>query len=138
MGAALQANGCICGKRMFQRENMGTCVWCGHGMAKSIVEDAYRRNMEHNVCAIFTTPLPDARVVPLRRRRKPTWSEDECVSAYYAWRANHGREPTSTDWTATQGLGEHRPSYGTIRALFGGWPAFKHYIAEIPRDQVAA
>jgi hypothetical protein len=28
-------SGCLCGKRMFQLVNEGTCCWCGHGEIRS-------------------------------------------------------------------------------------------------------
>lgn len=127
------AGRCICGKEMYDR-HFGTCVWCGHGNASDFVDNAYRRNMERNAGPIMrTTPAYDARVVPLRRRG--AWTEDECAAAFIAWKANHGREPKSTDWAEPMATGDKRPSYGTINKLFGGWQGFLDHIADIPKDQ---
>jgi hypothetical protein len=130
LALAGRATGCICGKEMVDR-NDGWCFWCGHGVPSRGVDEAYRRVMERSEHPEFAGP--SRVVVPLVRSN--TWSEDECVAAYYAWRANHGREPTSSDWQQPAGL-DRRPSYGTVYKLFGGWEGFKRHIAEIPRDQV--
>lgn len=130
----LRAKGCICGKQMFDRF-YGTCVWCGHGDAKDFIDDAYRRNMERNAGPIMrTTPAYDARVVPLRRRTQ-LWTEDECVSAFIAWKANHGHEPKSYHWQQPR-EGEVRPTYNYILKLFGGWQAFLGYMKDIPAEQM--
>lgn len=128
-------SGCVCQKHMLERVNGGTCVWCGHGVASAVEEHAYRRNMEE-VPSLVRPAQFDARVVPLRRGLG--WTEDSAVGAYYAWKGNHGRFPKSIDWQRASEPGERRPSYTTIRNLFGGWRGFLAYIADIPREQVAA
>lgn len=138
MSGALAALPCICGKHMVERANEGTCLWCGHGMARPVIEHAYRRNMEGNlVSAVHTTPRFDARVVPLRRAPSHIWDQDACAISALKFQNATGRFPSSTEWQRARASGEHRPTYATIRSLFGGWPAFKEYCADIPREQVA-
>lgn len=130
----LLRSGCICGKHMMQFENGGTCLWCGHGNAYRQLELAYEKATKLN-----TSPAFDGRVVPLRQRHYATWSEDECVEAYWRWHEAMGRVPTSADWQKPRAPGEpKRPSYQAIYNRFGGWVAFKHYIAEIPREEAVA
>jgi hypothetical protein len=131
--AVRAGHGCVCGKRMLQRENEGTCLWCGHGAARPVVEHAYRRNMERN----------DVPVAMARPRLAPTlsvadaWDRDTCAAAALRWEAAHGAFPSSVAWNFPK-RGEQRPSTGTIYALFGSWGEFKRYCADIPRDQVLA
>jgi hypothetical protein len=28
----MRERGCRCGKHLFEQENEGTCMWCGHGL----------------------------------------------------------------------------------------------------------
>jgi hypothetical protein len=128
------ALGCLCGKHMIEE----TCLWCGHGEARAIVEFAYRRNMEGNVSAVFTTPKPDARVVAISRARSHTWDEDSAIGAALAEEARTGRFPSSGSWQTRRRRGEHRPTYDRVRVLFGSWAAFKRACALVPREQVAA
>jgi ribosomal protein L37E len=146
----LRASGCICGKHLFQVANEGTCAWCGHGLARPVVEFAYRRNMEGNVrSAVAPPPLEDRpkskplivappRLVPLAAARRWTWDADACASAALAAEARSGRFPSAGDWQQSLRHGEHRPSYGTVVNRFGSWSAFKRYCADIPREAVAA
>lgn len=126
-------SGCICGKHMIQLANAGTCLWCGHGNAVKPLELAYDKATKLNTSA----PL-DGRVLVLPKR-KGAWDEDGCVTAYRRWEAANGRVPHAIDWQRAIASGEvKRPSYGTIYKLFGGWTGFLQYIAEVPREQVAA
>jgi hypothetical protein len=127
---------CICGKHMWEAENEGTCVWCGHGLAHVVAEHAYQRNMEHNVGIRVSAPV-DARVVPIRRARSHEWDEDSAARVALAEEARTGRFPSSTQWQRPR-HGEHRPTYAQVLALFGGWGLFKLYCADIPRESVAA
>jgi hypothetical protein len=147
--APLPARDCICGKRMLQAANEGTCVWCGYGRARAVVEFAYRRNMEGNVrSAVAPPPIEDRspaphifsgpRLVPLAAARRWRWDADACASAALAVEARTGRFLSAGDWQQSLRHGEHRPSYGTVIKRFGSWSAFKRYCADIPREAVAA
>jgi hypothetical protein len=135
----LPALGCLCGKRMMEDFNEGTCVWCGHGLAREVIELAYARNMAGNVpvLGLRVASAADARVVPIRRARSHSWDEDGCAMVALRIQAETGRFPSSTQWQRARTRGEHRPTYRDVHALFGGWQAFKDYCADIPREQVA-
>lgn len=125
-----RASGCICGKRMLERINEGTCLWCGRGLCRAVREHAYRRNMEDN----GTGPAP-AQLYSLADQR---WTEDDCVAAYRRWHAANGRPPHAFDWNNPPRDAEpEHPTFPTIRRLFGGWPGFLRYVAEVPREQAA-
>lgn len=128
--SSVRASGCICGKDV---RHEGTCVFCGHGIPQSVVIDR-----AYGLLAAQAPVALDARVVPLRRARSHQWDEDSCVAAYRAWEREHGHPPTSKDWQLKLEPGEHRPSYQRVWRLFGGWKAFTKYVAQVPRDQVAA
>jgi hypothetical protein len=144
---ALRAPDCICGKRMLQAANEGTCLWCGYGPAKVVVEFAYNRNMEGNVVSAVAPPPIEVReerlrvgrpLVPISAARRWTWDLDDCARAAQAEEARTGHFPRAADWQKAKGRGEHRPSYGTVIERAGSWSAFKRYCADIPRESVAA
>lgn len=124
------ANGCKCGKRMLEVVNEGTCLWCGHGAARPVREQAYRLTMQDN-----DGPHPAAARETFVVR---LWDEDACVAAYRRWTSARGRPPSSDDWSVPLVDGEpDRPSYSTIFKRFGGWRGFLRYVAEVPREQAA-
>lgn len=124
------AGGCICGKRMLQHVNQGTCMWCGHGKVEAIIELAYRNNMEHNQAPVL--------MLDTHRRGRPLrWTEERCIEAFWRWSEHKGRHPNSSEWQLASD-GVLRPNYVTIRKLFGGWKGFLQAISEVPREQVAA
>lgn len=135
-----RADYCVCGKHMLEYANEGTCVWCGHGAATAVAEHAYRRNMEHNgsVLGLRTSAGVDARVVAISRARSHDWDEDSAARAALAEEARTGRFPSSGRWQEARARDEHRPTYKDIQRLFGGWPAFRRYCADIPRERIAA
>lgn len=132
----MKATGCICGKHMLVAINEGTCLWCGRGTVRAVLEHAYRLSMIEN-----HAPVPAARLIALPARPAAAWAEwdeDRCVAAYRRWQASTGRAPSSQSWQRPLVDGEpDRPSYSVIRRLFGGWAGFLHYIAEVPREQAA-
>lgn len=131
------AAGCICGKRMLEAMNEGTCLWCGRGSCRAVTEYAYQRNMQDNASRLSAPTTATARLFAMRSLR-PRWTEDGCVLAYRRWEATHHRPPRPYDWQQPLSEGDPaRPSYGTVRKLFGGWPGFLQYVAEIPREQAA-
>lgn len=130
--APLAALGCLCGKRMIEDLNEGTCLWCGHGLARQTIETAYAR------LAVQTTSPLDGRVVAIRRAPSHEWDQDSCAQVALKILRDTGRFPKSADWQAPRLRGEHRPTYEKVRLLFGGWPAFRQYCADIPLEQVAA
>jgi hypothetical protein len=133
---ALPALGCLCGKRMMESFNDGTCLWCGHGAARPVHEFAYMRLMGQSASPIFTSrPAP---VTAISGASGWTWDEDRCARAALAEEARTGRFPGSQLWQRAKVHGEHRPSYATVINRFGSWAAFKRYCAEIPRESVAA
>ena len=65
-----------------------------------------------------------------RRGRRPAWTRAEVRRAVRAWAREHGRPPTSADWTPTadparKGGREYPrwPSYVMVETLFGSWRA---------------
>lgn len=127
---------CKCNKHMIQLANEGTCLWCGHGNADLVSEHAFRLNM-----AASTTAKFDARIVSNQSKSNgyrggcsAVWSEDDCIKAAREWEENYGSLPKSYDWTQHKN-GFNRPSYQTIRKVFGGWRGFMRAIAEVPKDQ---
>jgi hypothetical protein len=136
---ALRAQPCICDKHMLERDNEGTCLWCGHGNPRPVSELAYRRNQEGNrpVLGLRLSSAADARVIPIRRARSHEWDEDKSAMAALAQERKTGKFPTSTQWNQARERGEHRPSYVQVKELFGSWKAFKDYCADVPRESVA-
>jgi hypothetical protein len=132
---------CICGAHMIEDANEGTCLKCGHGIPRITREHAYMRNMIDDSTPL-DQPLATSRAVEDHRRgprtKAPIWDEDKCVVAYRDWEQAFGRPPCSTDWAKPVEPNIHRPAYVTIQKLFGGWDAFRQYVADIPRDQVMA
>lgn len=125
------ASGCLCGKRMIMEANDGTCLWCGHGRARLVVEHAYRLNLEQNtgLRPRYTTP-PKPRLTA-----RVKWDDMACIEAYRRWEAEKGSPPNAIDWQQPMN-GFKRPSYGTVYKVFGGWRAFRRAVAEVPRDEV--
>lgn len=129
-----QAKPCICGKRMLELANEGTCLWCGYGEARVVVELAYGRNMDE-------VPAPATAFSALaggRPRRGLEWTEDRCVEAAREWERVHGELPSMADWRRAKRPGERRPSYATVQQTFGGWRGFMNAIADVPREALAA
>lgn len=129
------AGRCICNKRMLQKENEGTCLWCGHGRAVRVIEHAYQLNAERNSAPRSGKVVHMPRLRGARHHRVG-WTEEMCIEAARQWEIDHGRLPTRTDWQYTGGMAH--PTYVVVYKLFGGWPAFMQAIAEVPREQVAA
>ena len=114
---------------MLLADNENTCAWCGHGDATPVTELAYRRNME-------LLSSPPTRGDLLQFPRKLT--EEQCVTAARAWERSHGELPSSREWQERLRPGETRPSYATVRRLFGGWQGFMNAIADVPREALVA
>jgi hypothetical protein len=132
------ARGCICGKHMLQAINEGTCVWCGYGSPRAVPELAYGRNMEAAPALTLAPAAARVRAVPPRRGRPVEWTEERCVEAARDWERMHGNLPRSVDWQEAREPGEHRPTYATVKRIFGGWPGFMRAIADVPRQALAA